>query len=142
MVEPQPDFETYDHTADIGLVARGATLEALFINAARGMMHLLAGDVQVRPTRRLDVEVTAGDREALLVAWLNELLFHVATRRLVFGEFHVRELTDERLRATVAGQPIDELTVPLEIELKAATYHGLRVEQTAVGWEAEVLFDV
>ena len=142
MAEHLPDFETYDHTADIGLVARGATLEDLFVNAARGMFHLLAGDVAVRPSRRLEVEVTAPDREALLVAWLNELLFQCSTKRLVLSRFEVRDLTDERLRAAVAGQPVADLGVPLETELKAATYHGLRIAQTPDGWEAEVLFDV
>ena len=142
MASVKPDFETYDHTADIGLVARGATLEALFVNAARGMFTILAGDVEAKPVRSLDVEVQAPDREALLVAWLNELLFHFETKRIVFARFDVRELTDVRLRAAVAGQSIDDLGAPLETELKAATYHGLRIAQTSDGWEAEVLFDV
>lgn len=156
---PKPDFETYEHTADVGLIARGPTLEALFINAARGMMHIIRTGVGFRgpgsgrkegdsefltpdTRQRFDVEVTAPDRAALLVAWLNELIFHFETRRLVLADFQIHDLTDERLAATVTGQAIGELDEPLAMELKAATYHGLRVEQTDAGWEAAVLFDV
>ena len=142
MPSSAPDFETFDHTADVGLIARGATLEDVFVNAARGLFHIIAGDARIEPTRRLEVEVTAPDREALLVAWLNELIFHFETTHLVFAAFEIGALTDERLTATIAGLPMDELDEPLEMELKAATYHGLAVRVTDAGWEAEVLFDV
>ena len=136
-----PDYEVLGHTADVRLRARGETMERLFVNAARGMFHILAGDVKVRPIQRQAVEVDAPDREALLVAWLNELLFYSAAKRVVFGEFEIGELSDQKIRATACGEPIDELAAPLETELKAATYHGLSVIETPAGWVAEVLFD-
>jgi len=152
VVPDRPDadrraFEIVEHTADVGLLVRGETLEALFANAARGMFHLIAGGATGGPSansgrRRVEVEVEAPDREALLVAWLNELLFRFETERILFGDFDVREVTDGRVTAAVVGQPIDDMDAPLEMELKAATYHALRIDRTDTGWEAEVLFDV
>ncbi|HEV2356430.1 MAG TPA: archease, partial [bacterium] len=73
-------FETFEHTADIGLAARGDTLEEVFVNAAMGLVDLIVDPAGRREDTRLDVSVSAVDREALLVAWLNELLYLLDTR--------------------------------------------------------------
>ena len=46
-LEERPPFEILEHTADIGLRAHGESMEALFENAAAGMLEILgaaAGD--------------------------------------------------------------------------------------------------
>src|SRR5437667_4901115 len=43
-----PPFEVVEHTADVGLVAHGRSLEELLANAARGMMHFLKDSGAVR----------------------------------------------------------------------------------------------
>ena len=139
--ERLPAFETTEHTADIGLVARGATLEELFVNAARGMFAIIAGAVEVPPVLRREIAVEAPDLETLLVAWLNELLFRFETERVLFGEFRVQELEERRLRGEAAGAPLEDVGAPLEMELKAATYHDLSIKRTPTGFEARVLFD-
>ena len=68
-------FETFDHTADIGLIARGRTLKGLFANAAAGLVDLMVDPIGLLEETSATVTVSAADREALLVAWLNELLF-------------------------------------------------------------------
>ena len=80
------------------------------------------------------------DREALLVDWLNEILFVGETERWVPVDFEVEVVEESpvRLRATARGVPVDE--VPSSV--KAATFHGLRVEERDGIWRAEVIFDV
>ena len=73
--------------------------------------------------------------------WLAELLYVVVTRRVVFAEFDCR-VGPAGLEATARGEPIDATRHDLDVEIKAITYHGLKVEQDADGWLAEVIVDL
>ena len=75
--EAMRSFETFEHTADIGLTARGGTPEELFANAAMGLVDLIADPSGLRDTTRMEVTVSAPDREALLVAWLTPVTLMV-----------------------------------------------------------------
>ncbi|MGH2398701.1 MAG: archease, partial [bacterium] len=94
-----PPFEVIDHTADVGIVARGDTLPDVFAHAAEGMMSFIIQPVLVRPIETRRVAVDAEDRGALLVAWLNELLVLLNGDGFVPREFRIGQLTDTRLEA-------------------------------------------
>jgi SHS2 domain-containing protein len=90
----------------------------------------------------VELEVEAADREELLVAWLEELLFRSETSRLLFDSFDVDPLDDVRLRARASGrtQAIgEELAGP---GIKGVTRHGLRLEQHRGSWRAQLYLDV
>jgi SHS2 domain-containing protein len=138
---PRLRYASTEHTADIGLVAYGETLKDVFANAAYGMFDLMVDVSRTPETQRVDVRAEADDTPSLLVAFLNELLFIFETRSVVLVRFEIVEW-DETTRlvarawgSALAGQQPRE-------QIKAATYHDMRVEKTADGYEAEVLFDV
>jgi SHS2 domain-containing protein len=139
-------FETFEHTADLGLRIRGATLEELFTEAARALFTVLVEDEQsIQPRQRLDLTIPGDDREYLLFDWLRALLYHFDAEHLLLGRFEVRlPGGDGRhgLEATAWGEPVDRGRHELGHEVKAITYHGLRVEQTPEGWLAEVIVDI
>ena len=62
------DFETLEHTADTGIIAYGKDLKQAFANAARGLFSLIAELESVNEVLERDIEVTAADRDSLLVA--------------------------------------------------------------------------
>jgi SHS2 domain-containing protein len=135
-------FETFDHTADIGLRVSAATLEELFADAARGLMSLLVENVgDVRPTLTETIQLVGTQTDYLLFDWLNELLFRFETRQLLCCEFTVR-LSEQGLEATIRGEPCDRSRHRLAHEVKAITYHGLSVEPTERGWQAELILDI
>jgi SHS2 domain-containing protein len=134
-------FELLDHTADVGLRARGESLADLLAACAEGMFAILA-EGEVHDTRSVAIELEAGDAEELVHAWLRELLFRFEVERVVFGRFDVRLATPVRLQAICHGEPFDPERHEGRAEIKAVTYHGFRVEQDAAGWVAEVLFDI
>ena len=137
-------FETFDHTADIGLRVEASTLEELFVDAARGLTSLLVENSDdVRGTVDESVSLTQRDLDYLLFDWLNELLFRFETRQMLFREFSVSvRVNDTVLEATVRGEPCDRSRHRLAHEVKAITYHGLCVEQTEKGWRAEMILDI
>ena len=136
-----PPFEVIEHTADVGIIAYGRSLEELFSHAAMGMMHFLIDAASVRPIEQRTRTVEAEDREGLLIDWLNDLLLLLNAEGFVPVRFEVRELTDTRMRADVAGEPVDPQRHRFHLDVKAATYHQLYVRKNEM-WEARVIFDI
>jgi SHS2 domain-containing protein len=133
-------FEILEHTADVGLRLTGDTVGELFEAAGRGLASLQDA-WEPGKGREVTVDVSADDRAALLVAWLDELLFLSEREDGVFGGFHVESVGDDVLRASVLLSPS---AGPREgVGIKAATYHRLRLEQEQNGaWGADVYLDV
>jgi SHS2 domain-containing protein len=136
------DFEFIEHTADIGLVAYGADMKQVFANAARGLFSLITELDRVSEKKKHDVQITAPDREALLVNWLNELIYLFEAKGIQFSRFEITDLTDTQLRATVYGEKINLKKHRLKTQVKAATYHMLKIEQNEGGWKGQVIFDM
>jgi len=137
-VSSQADFSEVDHTADWSIRVRGATLPDLFINAATGMASLVADLSSVQPVVEHTIEVNGVDAEALLVNWLNELVYHTEMDGDVFCEFHIEAFETTRLRVIAkAGRGIE-----LKKQIKAVTFHNLQIIPTDNGYEATLGFDV
>jgi SHS2 domain-containing protein len=135
-------YETFDHTADLGLRIRADSLDTLFAEAAQALFATIVTDLAtVQPLVRRAVTLPADERDFLLFDWLKQLLYWWDAEHLLFGKFEVR-LSDQGLAGTAWGEPLDRSRHPLEHEVKAITYHGLRVESTDNGWLAEVIVDI
>jgi SHS2 domain-containing protein len=142
---PGGGFELLEHTADIGIRARGGSLEEVFEHATEGLAEVLGA----RPPGRspgesgepVAVEVSAGDPGGLLVDWLNEMLWLLEVGQAVVTGVRVERVGDGTASGEVvlaAGGP-----EPDGILVKAVTYHRLRVEpDPGGGWLAEVYLDV
>jgi len=116
----------------------GTTLPELFATATTGMYSLVADLPSVKPAVTRAIEVKGVDAEALLVNWLNELIYHTEMDGEVFCEFRVESFQPTHLRATVrAGRGIE-----LKKEIKAVTFHNLQIVSTDSGYEVTVVFDV
>lgn len=156
-------FESFDHTADVGLRVRGKDLKELFVHAAEGLFDLIAeqkkGSVGRHRGLPLQVKVIAPSLEELLVAWLRELIYLSSTRQMFFGGFKIKRMNvGARLRvrphmgghiclpiwvqAEIFGEKIDPKKHILKKEVKAVTYHELSLKKTYGGWVAEVILDV
>jgi len=135
-------YETFEHTADLGLRVRAPDLDTLFAEAAACLFSAIVEDLAtVRPLQCIDVKIDGTEREYLLFDWLRELLYCFDGRHLVLSRFAVR-VTETGLEGQAWGEPIDPERHALTHEVKAITYHGLKVEQTADGWLAEVIVDI
>lgn len=135
-------YEVFEHTADLGLRVRAASREELLVEAARGLMSIVVANLaDVRPLQELSLHVDGGALDYLLFDWLGELLYVYETQHLVLCQFEVR-LGPTGLDATVRGEPVDPARHRLEHEVKAITYHGLKVEPADGRWLAEVIVDI
>jgi SHS2 domain-containing protein len=139
---PAARWEHFTHEADIGVRGLGPTKAAAFEQAALALIAVMTPPETVRPVVAVDFDCQAPDDEQLLVAWLDAIIFEVATRKLLFGRF-AAQLTAGCLRATGWGEPVDVVRHQPAVEIKGATYTELRVGQTASGeWVAQCVVDV
>lgn len=131
-----------DHTADLGFLACGNTVEDLFAHAAEALFAVLTTPANVRPTHRYEVELEAEDLEALMVQWLNELLFRFETRSLLLSRFQVHQVKDARMNASCWGESIDPDRHRIKTGIKAATYHRISIKQRGRLWQGRVFLDL
>jgi SHS2 domain-containing protein len=133
-------FEVLEHTADVGLRVRGDTPAEVLEAAAEGLAGLEGAWFPGEGEER-DVRLEASDLGALLVTWLDELLYLRDAEDVVFGGFAVRMPAGPRADARVRIAPRGERVLE-SAGVKAATYHGLRFEPENGGWVADVYLDV
>jgi SHS2 domain-containing protein len=131
-------FREIEHTADWALEVWAPALPELFVEAARGMQALAGARPGAGDERQLRLELTAVDAEALLVAWLQELLFYTEVEGLVFDRFDIALLSSTKLEGEVAGRPGGRL----DKVIKAVTYHNLAIRSTPDGYSVTLVFDV
>ena len=135
-------WELFSHDADVGVRGYGPTKAGAFENAARAMMAACVDFQKVHPESCIEISCSAPDDEMLLVDWLNALIFEMATRDMVFGDFRVR-IDGRTLEGRAWGEPSDRRRHAASCEPKGATYTALRVFHGADGlWCAQCVVDV
>lgn len=135
-------FEMLDHIADIQVRVHGDNLKELFSNAAYALFSSIADLANVTASTKVVVEARAADLEGLLVQWLSELLFLFETRQLLFVAFDIKDITDTVIKADVFGEKLDREKHAVNNEIKAVTYHQLKIEKLDDHWIAEIIFDI
>lgn len=135
-------YEIFEHTADLGLRVRAPDLATLFADAGRGLTSMIAANLEaIAPVREVRLKVGGTRRDDLLFDWLSEILYLFESEHLLLSQFDV-EINPDGVHGIARGEPLDENRHELEHEVKAVTYHGLKVEETPNGWLAEVIVDI
>lgn len=135
-------YEQIPHTADVAIRAYGKDLRELFSNAAFGMFDIIADLSGLKKTVSIDVNLEAPSPEELLISWLDELLYSFYTKGIIFFEFDIVDIDDTRISAHAHGRHVGENRNRLKTEIKAATYHDLKIEEKQDGYSVEIIFDV
>ncbi len=130
------------HTADLAWRIRGQSLPELFENAAGALVATMTDRRVLRRRQKREITVESPDREALMVDWLNHLLYLFDVEGFLGREFHVVSLTDRRLQARVRGETFEPGRHPEKTAVKAATYHKLEIRRENGAWQATVILDL
>jgi protein archease len=141
MPAPESGFEIVEHTADTAIRGWSPNLDTLFAVMAEGLFKVIGGDATISTHQTRSVHLEAENPSELLHDWLETL----NTLHQIHGELYARfELAIEqnRLRGVVHGGPLQQATGELGTEVKAVTWHDLRIQHTPGGLEAYVLLDI
>jgi len=131
---------TTEHTADIGLTAYGTSLCQAFENAAYGLFSFIADLRGVKETESRTIELTEESPEALLYEWLNTLIFLFDTETVIFKRCAINKFDGEYPKAVCYGEKYGPARHHLKSDVKAATYHMLKVDKDKN--QVSVIFDV
>jgi len=131
-------YEELDHTADWALRIHGRDMGELCLHAASAMLAACGARPGTVPPVERRVSLQAGNREVLLVRWLQEVLysldvFHRLPTRIEVKVTPGLELSARWQEADLAG---------VDKPIKAVTYSGLAVKEADGRLEATVVFDV
>jgi tRNA nucleotidyltransferase (CCA-adding enzyme) len=135
-------WEHFPHEADVGVRGIGATKGEAFENAAMAVTAAVVDPDALRTQECVAIACQAPGDDILLLDWLNAVVYEMATRRMLFGAFHV-EIEGGKLEARACGESLDRGRHAPAVEVKGATLTELRVERRRDGrWVAQCVIDV
>ena len=143
------DFRVIPHTADIQIKVFGKSLEELFSNALYGMFQVIEPRTNVCKIKdgllvcdtlsvERNISVDAPDKEGLLVDFLSDALYFSDVHNEAYFDAKFESFSDMQLKGVILGIPIKGFNV----EIKAVTYHGMKIEQVDGVWQTDIVFDV
>ncbi len=133
---------TFEHTADMGLEGRADTLAELFEAMGEGLAEVICPQRTVKKQKTLQIRVESENVEALLVDFLAELLGLFNLEKFLIARVSVKRIDETSLSAEVVGEPYDPARHELGDEIKAVTYHQLKVAREGDGWIGRVILDI
>ncbi len=136
------ECRTFDHPADVGLAARGDTLAELLEALAEGLADFVSPRAAVRPAETRTVAARAGDVVDLTHDFLSTVLSEVQERRFLVASVVVAEASESAVRADLRGETYDPSRHEIRAEVKAVTYHQLRVAREGDAWTGTVILDL
>ena len=131
----------FSHDADIGVVGVGPTKAEAFRQAALALTAVVTDPSGVKLLQPVPVFCQAQSDEMLLVEWLNALVYEMAVRVMLFGDFAV-EIDGGELRGMAYGEPVDLGRHEPAVEIKGATLTALQVAESPDGWRVQCVVDV
>lgn len=135
-------YEYFDHAADVGIRCQAPSVEELFQAAGRALMEWIGPAPGGEDTASQPLNIEGEDREDLLVRWLQELLYLFQERHLYFVAAESVHISDRMLRGEILFKRWDEASSGEFQEVKAVTYHQLRVYAQGGSWHASVILDI
>lgn len=135
-------FAYLDHAADVMIRLEASSLPDLFSTAGLALMEWMGPAPPESREIEENIALEAEGYEELLVRWLQELLYIFHQKHAYLSEVLATEITQSRIEATVRCRAWDESCVRDFQEVKAITYHKLRVERRGEVWQADVILDI
>ena len=135
-------FKIIDHTGDMGIVVYGGDLKELFFNAGRAFFSLITNLNRIRSTFEHTIVLKSENLDELMVTWLGELLYLFDAKGMLLKKFDLDEINKHGLKAVVRGESFQPERHVIKREIKAVTYHQVKVEKKDGKWEGRIIFDL
>jgi SHS2 domain-containing protein len=128
-------YRFVDHTGDFAIELEAADVPGAFVEAARGLLHLLTDAPQsVSEREQRPIGLDAIDGESLLVALGNELLYLFEVEGFLWARLVTTSSASDLLEGSLAGElhgeAFDPERHPIARPFKAVTHHGAELEET------------
>lgn len=129
-------------TADFEFEATANTPELLFAECGKAIFMAISDPELIEAKDEIEFNVSSDSLEELLFGFLSELIFLKDTRKMLFNKYSVEISGNYSLYCKAAGEPFDRQKHQPKVDVKAATYHNLKIEKTDSGYRARVILDL
>jgi len=139
------NYKLFEHEADVGIQGYGTSVEEAFENGAKAMFSIMVDLEKVDAKRGVEVRCEAEDLDGLFVEWLNQLLAKKDIEEMTYSKFEVtiqKRGTSHNLKAFALGEELNPSKHGVKTEVKAATYHMLKVAREDDLFIAQCVVDV
>lgn len=136
-----PTFDFFEHTADIGIRGYGKTYLEALEGVAQGMFSHICDISKMSGTREQRLDISADTSEDLVIRFLNKLILFLETEHFVPINYELSQRIPNTIHAVLHGDTLDPAKHEVNAEVKAATYHNLKIEHNGQ-WMIQVIVDV
>lgn len=144
-------FEYFETTADMGVIARGKTLEEAFKESAKALSNLMVNINNIEKKIKREIEISSEDLYSLLYDFLTELLVIMDSEYLIFSDFDIKLYKNNKekqkktkkneknknknkeeeyiLKCVAYGEKLNKEKHEPKEEVKAITYHKMEIKK-------------
>jgi SHS2 domain-containing protein len=135
-------YKTIDHTADVCVRVFGNSLEEIFVGSAKAMMEIITDVEKVNPSKEISIKAQGENYEELLVKWLQEILYLHEVKKMVFKDFEIKIKNGIRAVGKAYGEKIAVDRHEFYSNIKAVTYHNLKIISSKDKYRVDIVFDI
>ncbi|OYT39443.1 MAG: archease [Desulfurococcales archaeon ex4484_58] len=143
-------FDYLEHTADLYIVAYGDNILDLYRNAGIALFESMTNTKDVDRVIEKRVVAEGFDLENLLYRWLEELLIIYYSENIMCSEIETSSLEikrvngelNYRLEGICRGEEFNPEKHEPRVEIKAVTYHLMRIVREDSEWRAYFVLDI
>jgi SHS2 domain-containing protein len=139
-------YKFIEHTADIAVEVEAVTIEDLFSLSCHAWRDAALESSDTSSTESKFIYFSAGTLEELLVQLLGEINFMLFTHQWVFNSVEelmiVQDNAAYKLYADLLGEMLDHNTHHVKEEIKAVTYHQMKIEKINNNYHTRIVFDI
>lgn len=143
-------YRYLEHSTDAIVQAHGSSLEELFENSAMGLVNIMF-DIDKVENRQSETIIASDENlENLLFDWLEKVLLKILIEQIVLSRFSIEisekytNLAEKKylLKARAGGEKVSYGKHNYKIEIKAITYHELKIQRIDSSYVATFLVDL
>ena len=138
-------FEFIDHTADLAVKVYGKTPEEIFESAVIAWLKSTLNTNPSSGKEKKKLRLKADSLEELLVEFLAEINFFLLVRHWVttaVAQLHLTEKNGKwEINAILKGEMFDFLKHRISAEIKAVTFHQMKIEKIQDLYQTTIIFD-
>jgi SHS2 domain-containing protein len=135
-----------EHPADIGIEASGKTLKDALEAASIGLSSIMVNTENIDCHEDRLIELEAIDEEALIIKWLNEILFYFDSESFICKKVSILNLKRDgdvfKITGNLTGERFSSEKHEVKTHVKAVTYHQFELVESGSGVVLRIFFDI
>ncbi len=138
-------FNYFETTADIGIDVRANNLEDAFISSALATMNLVTDVDRIDSVITEEVELVSEDLYALLYDWVTEVIMLMNCDFFIASKYELKITKEDEnylLSAKLYGDTYDTNRYNYKTEVKAITYHMMKIESVENEYHVKFIVDI